>query len=52
MGSNSFDFVDDVKALDNLSKYNMLAIEPGGIDGADEDCLGMAQREERMNDED
>ena len=51
LGSNFFDFVDDIKALDNLSKYNMLAIEPGSIDGADEDCSGITHREVRMNDE-
>jgi len=46
LGSKSFDFVDDIKALENLSKDNMLAIEPGSIDGADEDCSGIAQRGE------
>jgi hypothetical protein len=38
LGSNSFDFVDDIQALDNLAKDNVLAIEPGSIDGTDEDC--------------
>ena len=36
--SNTLDLVNDIKSINNLAEDNVLAIEPGSINGADEDC--------------
>jgi hypothetical protein len=42
LGSDTLDSLDDVKTLDNLSENDVLAIEPRGLDGADEELRAVA----------
>ena len=37
MGADLLDSLDDVKTLDDLAEDNVLAVQPGGLDGADEE---------------
>jgi hypothetical protein len=42
-GADALDGLDDVKALDDLAEDNVLAIEPRGLDGADEELRAVAR---------
>jgi len=42
-GADALDSLDDVKALDNLTEDNVLAVEPRGLDGADEELRAVAR---------
>jgi hypothetical protein len=41
--SDALDGLDDVKALDDLSEDNVLAVQPGGLHGADEKLGAVAE---------
>jgi hypothetical protein len=43
LGSDALDGLDNVEALNNLSEDNVLAIQPGGLDGADEELRAVAK---------
>jgi hypothetical protein len=36
-GADLLDGLDDVKTLDDLTENDVLAVQPGGLDGADEE---------------
>jgi hypothetical protein len=42
LGADLLDGLDDVETLDNLAEDNVLAIEPRGLDGADEELGAVA----------
>ena len=37
LGADLLDGLDDLKTLDNLAEDDVLAVQPGGLDGADEE---------------
>jgi hypothetical protein len=37
--TDTFNLLDDIVSLNDLSEDNVLAIEPGCLGGADEDCV-------------
>tara|TARA_R110002003_G_scaffold64_12_gene6066 strand:+ start:22907 stop:23209 length:303 start_codon:yes stop_codon:yes gene_type:complete len=42
LGSDALDSLDDVEALDDLAEDDVLAVEPRGLDGADEELRAVA----------
>jgi hypothetical protein len=42
LGSDALDGLDNVEALDDLSEDNVLAVQPRGLDGADEELGAVA----------
>jgi hypothetical protein len=43
LGSDLLNVLDNVKALDDLAEYNVLAVEPRGLDGANEELGAVAE---------
>jgi hypothetical protein len=53
LGADLLNGIDNVKTLDNLAEDDVLAVQPGGLDGADEElravAMGLLERHRRLD---